>query len=273
MEGSPAQGSHIHGIKSPKMPEGGNTPMTGGRRNKRSRENLESLNNLHMLPSRPNLTTQQSNSLPSTPYVHARELSETYPVPSPISKAAEAVSPRSARSESDSTLRPPGRTPYLTGCKHETGMAFSRRRIPYSLGGDKLEPSPRKVKKHLEASEEETLSGDMEELYGKILPSPESEDRRARFLVKLERILNDRWPGNNIKVHVFGSTGNLLYTSDSDGTMALSTISSDDETYLISGYLYHYTDEGSRACLYPRKSLGRTYVSPSFAIFEYAESW
>ena len=184
-----------------------------------SKENIESLNALRIpLANRPNLTTHQSNSLPSTPYVHARELSDYHRIPSPISKGTDVSSPRSARSESDSTLRPPGRTPFLAGCKYETGMAYSRRRIPYSLGGDKLEPSPTKVKKHLEAAEDEKLSGDMKDLYSRILPSPESDDRRARFVAKLERILNDRWPGNNIKVHVFGSSGNLLCTSDSDGT-------------------------------------------------------
>ena len=89
--------------------------------------------------------------------------------------------------------------------------------MPYSIGADKLEPSPTKVKKHLEPSEEEKVSRDMEELYDKILPSTESDDRRARFVVKVEKILNDRWPGNNIKVHVFGSSGNLLCSNDSDG--------------------------------------------------------
>ena len=182
------------------------------------RENIESLNALQIpRTNRPNLVTQQSSSLPSTPYVHARELSDYQRIPSPIVKAAETTSPRSARSESDSTLRPPGKTPFLTGCKYETGMAYSRRRIPYSLGGDKLEPSLTKVKKRLEAMEEERLSRDMQELYSQILPSSESDDRRAKFVAKLERILNGRWPGNNIKVHVFGSSGNLLCTSDSDG--------------------------------------------------------
>lgn len=96
-------------------------------------------------------------------------------------------------------------------------MAFSRRRIPYSLGGDRLERVTSGLKKQLDPNEEEKLSGDMRELYDRILPSAESENRRARFVEKLERILNGQWPGNSIKVHVFGSSGNLLCTTDSDG--------------------------------------------------------
>lgn len=96
-------------------------------------------------------------------------------------------------------------------------MAFSRRRIPYALGGDRLDRERSEVKKRLDPNEEEKLSGDMRELYDRILPSAESEERRARFVEKLERILNGQWPGNSIKVHVFGSSGNLLCTTDSDG--------------------------------------------------------
>ena len=96
-------------------------------------------------------------------------------------------------------------------------MAYSRRRIPYSLGGDKLETSASRVRKRLESAEEKKLSEDMTALYERILPSEEDDARRAKFVAKLEKILNDRWPGNNIKVHIFGSSGNLLATKDSDG--------------------------------------------------------
>ena len=72
-------------------------------------------------------------------------------------------------------------------------------------------------KKFLNPPEETKLTGDLRELYDRILPSAESDRRRAKFISKLDRILNNRWPGNNIKVHVFGSSGNLLCTSDSDG--------------------------------------------------------
>lgn len=72
-------------------------------------------------------------------------------------------------------------------------------------------------KKYLDPNEDEKLSGDMRELYSRLIPSVESDERRGKFVQKLERILNEQWPGNNIRVHVFGSSGNLLCTSDSDG--------------------------------------------------------
>lgn len=101
-------------------------------------------------------------------------------------------------------------------------MAYSRRRIPYSFGSDILEPV-QKVKKSLDPAEESKLSGDMRELYDRILPSAESEKRRSDFVAKLEKLLNDKWPGSDIKVHVFGSSGNMLYTNDSDGLSSRST--------------------------------------------------
>ena len=96
-------------------------------------------------------------------------------------------------------------------------MAFSRRRIPYSIGGDQLERAKTMPKKFLNSTEEGRLSEDMMELYDRILPSKESDQRRAKFVQKLHRMLNERWPGNEIKVFVFGSSGNMLCTSDSDG--------------------------------------------------------
>lgn len=96
-------------------------------------------------------------------------------------------------------------------------MAHSRRRIPYSVGGDQLERPKVMPKKYLAPAEEGKLSGDMRELYDRILPSKESDERRAKFKQKLEHILNEQWPGNEIKVHVFGSSGNMLCSNDSDG--------------------------------------------------------
>lgn len=74
-------------------------------------------------------------------------------------------------------------------------------------------------KKFLDPEDEGRLSGDMRELYDRILPTRESDERRARFVRKLERILNQQWPDNDIKVHVFGSSGNMLCTNDSDGEL------------------------------------------------------
>lgn len=165
---------------------------------------------------RPILVNHHSSSLPSTPYKQMRALSFSSRSPSPV-KADGQRSPRSARSESESDVRLGGKGPLAVGCKFETGMAHSRRRIPYSLGGDQLERPKVMPKKYLTPVEEGKLSGDMRELYDRILPSKESDQRRAKFKQKLEHILNEQWPGNEIKVHVFGSSGNMLCSSDSDG--------------------------------------------------------
>ncbi|KAL9600674.1 MAG: hypothetical protein Q9219_003004 [cf. Caloplaca sp. 3 TL-2023] len=102
-------------------------------------------------------------------------------------------------------------------------MAHSRRRIPYSVGGEQLERPASMPKKYLNPVEEGKLSGDMRELYDRLLPTRDSDDRRARLVQKLERILNEKWPGNDIKVHVFGSSGNLLCTNESDVDICITT--------------------------------------------------
>ena len=124
-------------------------------------------------------------------------------------------------------------------------MAFYRRRIPYSLGGDKLETSDVKVKRKLDSTNEQKLNEDITRLYESILPTVEDDDRRAKFVAKLERILNDRWPGNEIKVHVFGSSGNLLATKDSDGRGVMRQ-SRKDNADDSSGHMHYHAYEGPR---------------------------
>lgn len=89
--------------------------------------------------------------------------------------------------------------------------------MPYSLGGDLLPEEKEGLKEKLTPEEEEKLSGDMREMYDRLLPSAESDNRRKQLVKKLEKLLNNQWPGSNIKVHVFGSSGNKLCSSDSDG--------------------------------------------------------
>jgi hypothetical protein len=240
------------------MAEADHRAVTGGRRvEKVTEQNLNNLNAMQAAEhSRPALATQQSSSLPSTPYVHPREL-PAYRTPSPINRTAEATSPRTARSESDSTLRPPAR-PFLPGCKYESGMAHFRRRIPYAIGADRLESSPTKVKKHLDPSEESRLTGDMRELYDRLLPTKESEEKRKKFVAKLERILNNRWPGNNIEVHVFGSSGNLLFTNDSDGMTVMIIDRTITYIFIFSRHMHYYTDESTRKNVPPCSGIGRT---------------
>jgi hypothetical protein len=160
--------------------------------------------------------SQQSCSVPSTPHQHARQFSlgsrEQSPSPAPNH------SPRSAYSESNSTMPSLRPSQPRSGCKFETAMAHSRRRMPYSIGSDELEKvKPTDIKARLTADEEKKLTGDMHNIYNRLLPTPESKSRRKRFVQKLEKLLNDECPGHHIRVHMFGSSGNLLCTDESDG--------------------------------------------------------
>ena len=172
----------------------------------------------HHIPTlpRPQLINRHSSSVPSTPFQHNRRLSFDARSPSPT-KHLRNGSPKFTHSQAENGARARAKAPSFTGCRFETGMAFSRRRIPYSIGGDQLERAKAMPKKFLNAREEARLSGDMRELYDRILPSKESDQKRADFVRKLDQILNQRWPGSNIKVHVFGSSGNMLCTNESDG--------------------------------------------------------
>jgi len=162
------------------------------------------------------LSNHHSSSLPTTPNLRARTISFGARSPS-LERQRQNASPKSTHSDNHNSFRSRSKAPSVAGCKYETGMAFSRRRIPYSIGGDQLERPKTMPKKYLNPQEEEKLSGDMRELYDRILPSEESNRRRAEFVHKLERILNQQWRDSDIRVHVFGSSGNLLCTSDSDG--------------------------------------------------------
>lgn len=165
----------------------------------------------------------QSNSVPSTPHQHARQFSFESREPSPTNTTGH--SPRSAYSETNSTLpslRP--LPPRLGGCKFETLPMNARRRFPYSDGDERLPKLDlQTIKSKLSESEEKKLATDMREVYGRLLPTDEVEERRKQLVRKLEKIFNDEWPGHNIKVNLFGSSGNLLCSDDSDGrTIALS---------------------------------------------------
>jgi DNA polymerase sigma len=109
-------------------------------------------------------------------------------------------------------------------CKFETGAEFRKRRIPYVDGGDQeLGPPAKEPKKSLDPEEESKLSGDMRELYDRLLPSEESDARRAALIKKLERIMKAEWPESDIEVSVFGSSGNLLSSDDSDVDICVTT--------------------------------------------------
>lgn len=164
-----------------------------------------------------------SSSVPSTPHQHARQFSFESREPSPT--AANNHSPRSAYSETNSalpSLRP--LPPRLGGCKYETAQINSRRRIPYSVGNDRLEKLDlRTVKNKLSDDEEKKLATDMREIYDRLLPTNHVEEKRKKLVHKLEKILNDEWPGHDIRVNLFGSSGNFLCSDDSDLDICITT--------------------------------------------------
>ncbi|KAI8672981.1 Polynucleotide adenylyltransferase [Fusarium sp. Ph1] len=164
-----------------------------------------------------------SSSVPSTPHQHARQFSFEDREPSPT--GTNNHSPRSAYSETNSTLpslRP--LPPRLGGCKYETAQINSRRRIPYSVGNDRLEKLDlQTVKSKLTEDEERKLATDMREVYDRLLPTAAVEENRKKLVLKLEKIFNDEWPGHDIRVNLFGSSGNLLCSDDSDVDICITT--------------------------------------------------
>jgi DNA polymerase sigma len=94
----------------------------------------------------------------------------------------------------------------------------------YNIGTDRLEKvDPEKIKSQLSEDEDQKLTREMRELYDRLLPTSESEKNRLKLVRKLEKIFNDEWPGHDIQVHLFGSSGNLLCSDDSDGLFHLKT--------------------------------------------------
>jgi hypothetical protein len=174
----------------------------------------------HPLPGRPpppNPNQSHSSSVPSTPLQHARNFSFESRDPSPNANANH--SPRSAYSETTAQV-PPLRQlpPKLGSCPYETAQVHSRRRIPYSIEKEKLEKvDASKIQSKLAEDDERKMTTDMRELYDRLIPTRAVEDSRRKLVTKLEKIFNDEWPGHDIRVHLFGSSGNLLCSDDSDG--------------------------------------------------------
>ena len=170
---------------------------------------------------RPPIHSQHSSSVPSTPYQQARDIRFHSRSPSPH-RGLSNQSPKSTASEAvgvGGTHRPA-----QVVCKFESGAEIRKRRIPYVEGGnEELGPPKKEPKKRLAPEEHTKLSNDLDDLYQRLLPSEESEERRSLLVKKLEQILNQEWPGNEIRVNVFGSSGNLLSSSDSDVDLCIQT--------------------------------------------------
>lgn len=170
--------------------------------------------------SRPPLSTQHSNSVPSTPRQLPHDLRFPTRSPSPNSSLRRGSPPTSSVRNAATLAAPARSTPVV--CKFETGAEFRKRRIPYKDGGNEVLAKPEtEPKARLEPQEEARLTEDMRCLYEALLPSEESEGRRARMVQKLKDILSTAWPEEEIQVNVFGSSGNLLSSTDSDGMSAM----------------------------------------------------
>ncbi|KAF3940540.1 hypothetical protein ABW19_dt0207809 [Dactylella cylindrospora] len=171
-------------------------------------------------PTRPQYRSQRSshvlsNSTPSTPR-HVRNRQDAGKSRSPSPPTFTLDSPRSATSD------PSAHQAMRTRCQYESGFVLQRRRIPYSIGSDPL-PQEKPSKDSLSTEDDAKLTADIEKLYSELLPSDESNEKRRKFLAKLEKLLNDEWPGHDIKVRPFGSTENRLCSTDSDVDVCIVT--------------------------------------------------
>ncbi|KAK6342969.1 hypothetical protein TWF718_008349 [Orbilia javanica] len=186
------------------------------------------------LPAQPSSRSQyrsqrsnyiMSNSTPSTPH-HNRPRHNVGKSRSPSPTPFTLDSPRSAASD-------PSTHPVIRArCQYESGLVLQRRRIQYSIGSDPL-PGEKPPKDSLTVGDEEKLTADLEKLYSELLPSEESNERRRKFLEKLEKLLNDEWPGHDIKVRPFGSTENRLCSTDSDVDVCIVTDFKDIENVCL----------------------------------------
>lgn len=230
----------------------------------------------HGLPSRPAkggpqgqqqlsaTSNAHASSVPSTPHQRPRNYSSTSTDASP--PVTQPPSPRSIYSEphGGAPVRPPMRT---RPCRFETAQFKQQRRMPYTLGpGSVQKVDLDTVKSKLTREEERKLSTDMREIYDRLLPSPAVEDNREKLVQKLEKMFNDEWPGHDIRVHRFGSSGNLLCSDDSDGACQIPQLPfskplicplKDVQLIVYSGHLHHNRLEGNGDCLHNSGSPGK----------------
>ncbi|KAH3912028.1 hypothetical protein HBH56_120710 [Parastagonospora nodorum] len=170
---------------------------------------------------RPSIVSHHSNSVPSTPLQVARRYDTHSRSPSP-NGGLGSHSPRSVASEANSTM-PTLRPARPVKCKFETNVgSLGRRRMPYH-SSDILEKAKDEPKKTLDPHEDDKLSGDMRELYDRIQPTQENTAVRNKFVAKVQRILETEFPGNEFKVSIFGSSGNMLWTAESDVDICIQT--------------------------------------------------
>lgn len=164
---------------------------------------------------RPQLVSQQSSSVPSTPQQRPRREPIEARTPSPVNRRA-SHSPKTVASDSTTSREQHRIVPVVTECRFKTTQP-SRRRVPYSIGDQVLERPHESPKHRLSQDEHERLGNNIDRVYDTLLPSQPGQGRREQVLEKLRRIISDGFPGRDFGVHVFGSSGNLLFTDQSDG--------------------------------------------------------
>lgn len=163
-------------------------------------------------PNRRNSSNQGnlSSSMPSTPNHQPRNITSKSRSPSPHTALLD--SPKSAASE---PIR--GGVNLRSPCKFETLLSTVRRRFKYTDSESLPKETPPKHK--LTESEDQKLTKDMDQLFQKLVPSEESNDRRRQLVVKLENLFHEHWPENRFQVAPFGSSENKLCTSESDSEL------------------------------------------------------
>jgi hypothetical protein len=170
---------------------------------------------------RPSIVSQHSSSVPSTPLQLARRYDTRSRSPSP-NGGLGSHSPRSVSSEANSTM-PTLRPARPFKCKFETNVgSLGRRRVPYH-SSEILEKAVEEPKTALDPHEDDKLSGDMRELYDRLQPNHANTELRNTLVRKAQRILETEFPGNEFKVDIFGSSGNLLWTAESDVDICIQT--------------------------------------------------
>ncbi|KAI5303780.1 hypothetical protein KEM55_000368, partial [Ascosphaera atra] len=92
----------------------------------------------------------------------------------------------------------------------------------------------------LTPEEDDRLTRDITQLYQTLLPNPESDSRKDRFLRKLETMLNEHWPNQSIRLRIFGSSGNKLCSSESDVDICIITTFRDLENVcMLADFFAH----------------------------------
>lgn len=134
--------------------------------------------------------------------------------------------------------------------------------MPYSIGSDRLERTElSKIKSKLAEDDERRLTTDMRELYDRLKPTSAVEEKRGKLVNKLQDLLNNTWPGHDIQVHLFGSSGNLLCSDDSDGEPTEKRCGTSyegaNEVNEFSGHLHHDAVERTRGSLYAGRVVGQ----------------